>query len=375
MSKTKTFIFAVISLIAVLMFILPACAPQPPAVTETAAETAATTTAETEVEETAPAVLTFEELRETAKADKEYSGAPLTGKKLAYTDIMGGIPFCISVGNSVKSEFMKAGGTEADWIYADNQYNSTVGLQNADIILAKKPDVFIEFQADAKVNAIVSQKFGAAGIPIIAVDVPVPGAPFMGVNNWKVAYMAGEYAAKLAEDRWGGWDAIDIIVLGQMPAGGEVTMLRSEGFGQAFADKYGKTVDDPKIVRSDFGMGEAEESKAAMSDVLAANPDAKKIVLTSINEETMQGAIAAIETAGRWNKDDIIIITQGVDDVGKTQIREGKTDAGIAYFPETYGKYLVPMAIAMLTDQKVPPAVYIDNEVITKDNIDQFYPE
>ena len=39
--------------------------------------------------------------------------------------------------------------------------------------------MFLSTSVDAKVNNI-AQKFSAANIPIIAVDVPTPGAPFMG---------------------------------------------------------------------------------------------------------------------------------------------------------------------------------------------------
>ena len=53
-------------------------------------------------------------------------------------------------------------------IILDNQVDATIGLQNADIVLSKRPDGFIEFQIDAKVNAIVGQKFSKAGIPVVA---------------------------------------------------------------------------------------------------------------------------------------------------------------------------------------------------------------
>ena len=42
-------------------------------------------------------------------------------------------------------------------------------------MLAKHPNFFVEFQEDAKVNNIVAAKFGAANIPMLAVDVPGPG--------------------------------------------------------------------------------------------------------------------------------------------------------------------------------------------------------
>ena len=116
--------------------------------------------------------------------------------------------------NDIIKQAKLAGFSDSDLILMDNQYDSVIGLKNADIMLSKRPDFFIEFQSDAKVNSIVSAKFTAAGIPLLAIDVPVPGAPFMGVNNWGVALMGGEYMAKMIKEQWGGWDAVDMVVLG-----------------------------------------------------------------------------------------------------------------------------------------------------------------
>jgi ribose transport system substrate-binding protein len=317
---------------------------------------------------------TFEMYRDYAKKEQPYPGSPGSGKKLGFANIFGTLPFCISVENNIIMQAELAGFARDDMIIMDNQYDSVLGLKNADIMLSKRPDFFIEFQADAKVNNIVAQRFGAANIPILAIDVPVPGSPFMGVNNWKVAIMGGEYMAKLIKEEWGGWDAVDMVVLLQMPAGGDVTMLRSEGFAAALVEEFGPEAEE-KIVRADGGMGQSEQAKAAMDDVLAAHPNAKKIALTSINEQTMAGAIAALQSAGRWNADDIIIITLGVDELGQSQIRKNESDAGIAFFPEKYGEYVVPAVCAMLEGEAVPPWIYVENEVITKDNIGRYYPE
>jgi ribose transport system substrate-binding protein len=312
--------------------------------------------------------------REYATNEEAYPGNPGAGKKLGFANIFGTLPFCIDVENNIIFQAELAGFAKEDMIIMDNQYDSVLGLKNADIMLSKRPHFFIEFQADAKVNNIVAQKFGDAGIPILAIDVPVPGSPFMGVNNWKVAVMGGEYMAKLIKEEWGGWDAVDMVVLLQMPAGGDVTMLRSEGFAAALVEEFGAEAEE-KIVRADGGMGQSEQAKAAMDDVLAAHPNAKRIALTSINEQTMAGAIAALQSAGRWDADDIIIITLGVDDLGKSQIRDGLSDAGIAFFPERYGEYVVPAVCAMLEGEAVPPWIYVENEVITQDNINQWYPQ
>jgi ribose transport system substrate-binding protein len=316
----------------------------------------------------------FEMYREYAEREEPYPDSPGAGKKLGFANIFATLPFCISVENDIIRQAKLAGFSEDDMIIMDNQYDSVIGLKNADIMLSRRPDFFIEFQSDAKVNSIVSAKFTSAGIPLLAIDVPVPGAPFMGVNNWGVALMGGEYMAQMIKEQWGGWDAVDMVVLGQMPVGGDVLMLRSEGFAAALAEEFGPEVED-KIVRFDGGMGQSEQAKAGMDDVLAAHPNAKKIAVTSINEQTMAGIIAAIQGAGRWDPDDIIVVTLGMDELGQSQIREGLSDGGIAFFPERYGRYVVPAVCAILDGQAVPPWIYVENEIITKDNIDQYYPQ
>lgn len=315
----------------------------------------------------------FEKYRESAKASAPYEGQPGKGKKLGFANIYGTQPFCISVEQDIIKQAKLAGFAEEDLIILDNQYNAVLGLKNADIMLSKRPDIFIEFQADGKVNHIIAQKFKAAGIPIIAVDVPIPGAPFMGINNWKVSTMGGKEMARLIKEQWGGWDAVDMITLLQFPSGGEENLQRSEGFAEALVEEFGEKAEE-KIVRTDGGMGQSEQAKSAMDDVLASHPNAKKIAVASINEQTMAGIIASLQGAGRWNDNDIIVVTLGVDELGQSQLRDGTADVGIAFFPEKYGEYLVSAACAILQGGDVPENIYVENEVITLENIDQYYP-
>ena len=344
------------------------------ATTAAPATTAAAVTAAETTAAPAGAYDYYELLRASAKKNEAYPDAPAKGHTLAFTNIMGGIPFCESVWKNVQDQWALAGGDPASLYYADNQYDATIGLKNADIMLAKNPNVLINFQFDSKVNSIISIKFGQANIPIIAVDVPTPNAPFMGVNNFKVAYAAGQEAIKYVE-KMGGIDKIDNIILMQMPSAGEVVMLRSEGFYQAFADKYTAAVVDPKTIRADGGAGEAEQANKAMTDVLAKIPNAKNCVLTSVNAQTMSGILSAIQTAGRWDPEKWIVITQGADETANQQIVDGLVKASIAYFPEKYGEYLIPAAVALMKGKVVPPFMYVDNVVISMDNMKDYYPQ
>lgn len=317
----------------------------------------------------------FEAWKEDAANMEPYEGQPGEGLTLGFANINEGAGFFTKVRESVVRQALLAGFKEDDLYIMNNDYNSSTGLKNANIMLSKKPDAFIEFQADSKVNAIIGHKFDSAGIPIIAVDVPIPNAPFMGVDNWKVANMAGEFAAKKLKENWGGWDAVDLVVLLQNPTGGNVTMLRSEGFANALQKEFGKETAEEKIVRTDGGIGEASQAREAMSNVLSAHPDAEKIIVTALNDQMMQGVFAALEMAGRYSDENIIAVSQGADAIGQKLVREGKIDGNVAYFPERYGRYLIPAVCAMIEGKEVPSHIYVENVVITQENIDEYYPE
>jgi ribose transport system substrate-binding protein len=46
----------------------------------------------------------------------------------------------------------------------------------------------------------------------------------------------------------------------------------------------------------------------------------------------------------------------------------------VAYFPEKYGAGLIRLAIDLLGRRPVPPAVFVDHELVTAANVDHFYP-
>jgi ribose transport system substrate-binding protein len=312
-----------------------------------------------------------------AKKGVEYAGAPLKGKVVGFANALSSFQFCVLVENGIKKQLSLAGcDLNQGWVSMDNQFNPVVALQNVDTMLSRHPDIFIEYQLDVKTNHIVAAKFGEAKIPVVAIDVAIPGAPLVGTNNYTVAVMAGHTMAKLIREKWGGWDTVDLVVIMNASAPGEHPMLRSEGVADALADEFGiDSKQDPKVVRGRGGIGQLDQAKTAMDDVLAAHPEAVNIAVTSFNEPIMMGCITAMKEAGRWDPDNKIIVTMGVDQLGQSLIRDSLSDAGVAFFPEYYGEYIVPAVAAILTGNPVPPAIFVQNEVITRDNIDRWYPK
>ena len=313
-----------------------------------------------------------------AAADKgvPYPGAPLKGKVVGFANAFSALPFCVLVENGIKKQLALAGcDVTQGWISMDNQYNPAVALRNLDAMIARRPDIFVDYQLDPRVNHITAARLLEAKIPVVTIDVEMPGVHLAGTNNYTVAVLAGHAMAALIREKWGGWDKVDLVVIMKVPAPTEHIMLRTEGVADALAEEFGIDPKDPKIVRAVGGMGVLDQAKAAMDQVLASHPEAVRIVLTSHEEASMTGCIASLKTAGRWDPANKIIVTMGVDQIGQALIRDGSSDAGVAFLPEYYGAYVVPIVAALLTGNTAPPAAFVRNEVITRANIDRWYPK
>jgi ribose transport system substrate-binding protein len=315
----------------------------------------------------------FEGLREYARDHLEYPDRPGRGRSLAFCNGCRSQSFGSILEKSILEQAELAGFERRDVLVLDNDFNAEKAMENAERVLEGRPNVFIQFQADVRINNVIAHRFEKAGIPVIAVEIPIPSVPFVGLNNWKVAMMAGEYATARIRERWGGAEGIDLVLLLQMPVCGDLAMLRTEGFADALTESFGEAL-QPKILRADCGMGKTEEAEGVMSRILAAHPQARRMVITALDEELMEGAIRALRHLDRWDRDQLILVNYGCTALGREQLQQGLIDATVASFPERYGEYLLPAACALLARHPVPGYTYVQNALITRDNIEQYYP-
>jgi ribose transport system substrate-binding protein len=80
------------------------------------------------------------------------------------------MPFSEAVTDSLRSASSAAG---VDLIVLDNCYDGATALRNADEFVKSRPDLVIEFQIDQRVAPVIADKIDGAGIPLIAVDIPI----------------------------------------------------------------------------------------------------------------------------------------------------------------------------------------------------------
>ena len=334
-----------------------------------------------EVEKESP--FTFDKMREMAAA-RSYEGEPAKGIKIAFQNL-GDVDFTVAVEESIVKEWELAGGNPDDLSLYDAAFDTAKAAQNHDIIIGAKPDVWIQFWYDAKQNNQVGVRAQEAGIPIIAVDIPVLGATFMGANNYKAGRLIGDFIVDYIENTWGGWDNVDLVTTPYDPFSGEVVLLRVLGPLDVLVEKYGESaaydtaqgqVEGSKtVLLATSGGATAEKSSEAIKNVLSANPDAKNIVNISVNAQGASGIYAGADTLGRWDPESWLMVTNGGEAQGAQMMRDGIMDGDVAYFPENYGQYLIPAAIAIANGNPVPADILMDHIMLTPENLDEYYPQ
>jgi len=262
----------------------------------------------------------------------------------------------------------------------NNAYPSTTKpLENADTCVTRGADVVVSFNVFGEIAPAIMAKYNEARIPVIAVDVAHPGSVFYGADNCKTGILAGEFAVQWAKDN--GWPLDQIqVVTGSDPAVGGAPACRNTGFVDAIKAAV------PEIPEANFHdvdtrtgeLGAVAGAIAAMTDWLTAHPDARYIVSTSINDDRAYGIAQAMTQAGRGDpKVDGIVVGKNAETVALNAIRAGDSPlvGTVSFFGNRYGDYLVPLAIDVLAGNAVPSIVSVPHEVISKANIDTYYPE
>jgi ribose transport system substrate-binding protein len=290
--------------------------------------------------------------------------------KIGFANLTEDIVFTQLVRQGIEEAAEEAGNIEL--VLADNKLDGATALANADNFILQGVDGVIEFQTDEKFGNVIMDKFRAEGIPVIAIDIPMPGATFFGADNYRAGYMAGEAAAEWVKENWDG--QVDAILVLELPQSGPIPAARMQGQLEGVQENIPNPVPEDMIFRLD-SKNTQDEAFRVVSDTLPKIPEAEHIVAVHINDGTALGTIAAFEAAGR--EEQLIAVAQGADPSAQDEwVKEGSRFLGdTAYFPEKYGSYIIPAMIDALECEPLPPAIYVDHVFLTKDNLCEYYPE
>jgi len=270
----------------------------------------------------------------------------------------------------VSDGLQRAAATEGvELIAVDNRYSPKIAQRNADVLVRERVDLVIEFQTDEGIAPMVAAKYREAHIPLIAIEIPHPGATYFGANNYEAGLIGGRYLGRWARHRWN--SEVDDIVLVELKRAGSLPQMRLTGMlvGMKEACPH---LEACRVTYLD-GDGVLGDSFEAMRKFLRTSKS-RRILVGSINDPSALGALRAFQEAGRT--DACAIVSHNASPEGRMELRQPGTRlvGSVAYFPEKYGEQILKLALDILHNRPTPPAVFVKHQMVTPENVNHVYP-
>jgi len=256
-----------------------------------------------------------------------------------------------------------------DLVIVDNRYQAKTALRNAQFLVREGVHLVIEFQTDESAAPAIAATYLEASIPLIAIDIPHPGATYFGADNYTAGLLAGRTLARHARQRWNG--QVDEILLVEIERAGSLPHARIKGVLAGIHETLRDTQQCPAVAID--GDGQFKTTLERVRRHLRQTR-AKRILVGTANDPSALGAARAFQEAGR--ADTCAIVGQNAEPDARAELRQPRTPliASVGYFPEHYGDGLIKLAVDILSKKPVPPAVFVRHHVITRENVDHYYP-
>ncbi|MBL8132011.1 MAG: substrate-binding domain-containing protein, partial [Anaerolineae bacterium] len=100
-------------------------------------------------------------------------------------------------------------------VLADNRLDGATALANTENFITQGVDAIIHFQTDEAFGNVIMARARAAGVPVFAIDIPMPGATFFGADNYYAGELAGAALAEWVNANWDG--AADAMLVLELP--------------------------------------------------------------------------------------------------------------------------------------------------------------
>lgn len=234
------------------------------------------------------------------------------------------------------------------FVELSNDNSEATATKNADLFIQQGVDAVMMFNGQPSANPVIAKKYADAKIPVITFDIAQPGWYFVGVDNAKAGTDGGTALGNLAKEKWN--CQVDLVISAEGTAAGQINEWRTGNARDAV-----KAV-CPEIAADSYVSYEADGSLttalANAPGVLAAHPDAAKILVVGLNDQAVVGTLQAATQLGRdseimgWGQDGGLVTGDNVDP---------NLAGSVMYFLEGYPGYAFEIVDQIAAGN--PPAV------------------
>lgn len=226
-------------------------------------------------------------------------------------------------------------------------------------MVTRNVDVAIVNAVDEEASAPGVQALINAGIPVVLINTTVKNADqcecFVGIDDREI----GELLIEMVAEKLGGKGTVN-VVMGLL--GHPANEYRVAGLEEKV-----KEYPDIKIGAMNAADWDRNKAMNIAEDWLASGEQIDAIV--SLNDEMAVSVMNAFESAGKENL--VIVGADGIEEV-LNYIKDGRMYGTVFQDGDTEGRCALNAAVALALGENVDSAYYIPNEIITKDNVEEY---
>jgi ribose transport system substrate-binding protein len=262
-----------------------------------------------------------------------------------------------------------------DMIYYDNGGDAGKALANATDAVSRKVELLIEYNSDAAANVEIGRQLKKAGIPVLAINHAVPGAPLYAADHLAAGRIAGQTLGQFAKQNWSDQTPV-VAILGDVADPSPVVAARIQGVTEGLRQELPNV---PPILLD--SAGHSVRADGVLAKFLGTQTK-RKVLVATLDDASALAAKSAVETAGRTS--DCVIVSQGASRIvhgGASEKKEidpanrGSIVLGsVAYYFDRYGYEVLPIAMQMLRREQVPAQTLTNHVLISAKNVFREYP-
>jgi ribose transport system substrate-binding protein len=287
------------------------------------------------------------------------------GRKLGYISYGEQVPYVFQVSEGIRAQAALA---QVELVECDARLEGSKVAGCVTELEEAGVEGIIQFQgtlADPEaVCALVP-----ADVPVVAVEFaqePCAGT-LVEADDYRAGQIAGRAVGEWVKERWD--CTYDAYVSFQSAVAVQRSQERMEGYRQGFSAVC-------EIKNEQIGPNQDTQPAAetAIREVLAALPEAERIVVVAVNSDAAIGALEGAKAAGR--EGDVWVSGQGGLENARQRIRDDAQYIGdAAYFPERFGRSILPALLDLLAGTEVQAQLLVEPAWIDATTIDEIYPQ
>ena len=245
-------------------------------------------------------------------------------------------------------------------------WDLAVQNQMIDQAITERPDMIILIPIDAKTAVQQARRINQAGIPLILSNCLTQAEAMNYSIAWTGPNDFGQFRilSRLWADKLG-------------KKGGVAYVQHSPGGSPYYARCWGpiselsKYAPEIKTLDKQAPGFEADKTMQLVSDWLTRFGKDLKGICAADDSAQALGIAEALKKAGRT---DVVVVAAGNSKVGMDAVKAGNIYAITYQTSEGDGALGVKTAADWFNGKKIEPVRYLPMKMITKDNVDQFYP-